>query len=94
MKILALEKELKSGTEYNRKLLKIEAMKVLELYEEGFIREIYFDKNNHSAVIIIECRDEEEARAVLDSLPLVKEGLITFKIISLIPYNGFSRLSE
>lgn len=36
--------------------------------------------------------DLEEAHQVLDSLPLVKAGLITFDIIRLTPYTGFARL--
>jgi hypothetical protein len=43
-------------------------------------------------VLILECADIEEAREVLNTLPLVKEGLITFDVIPLVPYPGFSRL--
>ncbi len=94
MKFLALEKELKAEAEYYPGILKQEAKRVLELYEVGVIREIYFDGNNYTAVIILECKDAEESNRILNSLPLVKEKLITFEIIPLIPYNGFSRLSQ
>lgn len=72
--------------------LKSEALRVWELYKLGIFREIYFDKNKHKAVIIMECKDIEEAEDNLKTLPLVKEGFITFEVIALEPYSGFSRL--
>ena len=93
MKILAIEKE-NEGVQ-NRQFepyLKDEAKKVWELVQSGFIREIYFTKNDNCAVIILECSDENEANNILSSLPLVREKLISFDIKPLIPYNGFARL--
>jgi hypothetical protein len=46
------------------------------------------------AVLVLECTDVEEANEVLNTLPLVKEGLITFDFIPLAPYPGFARLFE
>jgi hypothetical protein len=37
-------------------------------------------------------KDVEEAKKILETLPLVKENLIEFEIIPLIPYPGFARL--
>jgi len=72
----------------NKKLCRV----VWELYQTGAIRELYFDQANHNAVLILECRDIQEANKILQTLPLVKEGLITFEVIALEPYSGFSRL--
>lgn len=69
-----------------------EAAKVWELYQADVIRELYFRGDVHCAVLILECSDVEEASRVLRTLPLVREGLIAFDIIPLIPYTGFSRL--
>jgi hypothetical protein len=44
--------------------------------------------------LILECADVEEANQLLDSLPLVQEGLIEFEVIPLVPYPGFERLFE
>ncbi len=44
------------------------------------------------AVLVLECVDVDEARHALDTLPLVREGLITFDFIPLGPYPGFARL--
>jgi hypothetical protein len=93
MKILALEKEIVGVTgEQFKSHLKDEARKVWELYQSGFIREIYFTKNSHNAVLILECSDEKEAWNILNTLPLVKEKLIGFDIFPLEPYDGFARL--
>ncbi len=57
------------------------------------LREIYFN-DKHCAVIILECKDKEEAKSLLDELPLVKNKVIKFKLTELKPYTGFSRLLE
>jgi muconolactone delta-isomerase len=93
MKVLALEQEIKGFTDSDMSPhLKAEAMRAWDLYQDGIIREMYFDKDHHTAVIILECESADAARAILSTLPLVKAGLITFNIIPLVPYPGFSRL--
>jgi hypothetical protein len=57
----------------------------------GTLREIYFSENQE-AVLILECADKIVARQILDTLPLVKRGIIDFEIIELHPYTGFTRL--
>jgi muconolactone delta-isomerase len=96
MKILALEKEI-PGIDDNRftpEILRMEAARAWQLHQEGVIRELYFRPDRQEAVLILECKDLEEARSVLAVLPLVKEGLITFDIIPLTAYPGFARLFE
>lgn len=93
MVILAIEREVPDVTaEELRPHLKEEAVRVWELYQAGVFRELYFRQDQPSAVLVLECADIEEARQVLNTLPLVKEQLIAFDIIPLIPYPGFSRL--
>ena len=92
MKILAIEKQVPGVTGQCSPHLTAEAARVWELYQAGVIRELYFNKCQLTAVLILECADVNKARNVLSTLPLVKEGLITFDIIPLIPYPGFSRL--
>jgi hypothetical protein len=93
MKILALEKEAEGVIpEQFAPHFKNEALKVWELLKKEIVREIYFTKEGHNAVIILECEDETEAEGLLNDLPLVKEGLISFTIIPLVPYDGFERL--
>ncbi len=93
MKILAIEHETPGATADDfRPHLKAEAARAWELYQAGVFREMYFRADEASAVLILEGTDVEAARAALDTLPLVQAGLITFDIIPLIAYPGFSRL--
>jgi len=93
MKIIAFEKEIEgANSEHFKFHLKNEAFYVWNLYKEGIIREIYFTARDHTAVIMLECKDESEAENILNELPLVKEGLISFSIFPLLPYDGFERL--
>jgi hypothetical protein len=63
---------------------------VLKLLSEGIVREIYFKAKEDDAVIILEC--DSEAEAALARLPLVKNKMISFELIPLIPYPGFARI--
>lgn len=91
MKLLAVETELKLiGDEVKTDLLKEEAVIVLDLHNNGFIKEIYFN-DEHCAVIILECESMESAKDALSKLPLVRKGYISFKIMELNPYTGFER---
>jgi hypothetical protein len=93
MKILALEKEAAQTQPSDfQPHLSEEAAKVYELFQAGLIREFYFHQADHTAVLMLECANIDEARGVLGSLPLVEAGLITFDVIPLVPYPGFGRL--
>lgn len=93
MKLLALEVE-EPGTspEAFRPHLREEAKAVWELYLSGIVREAYFRTDRHTAVLVLECPDQEHAREVLASLPLVRHKLIHFEVVPLTPYSGFERL--
>ncbi len=93
MKILAIEKEV-SGTKEDdyKPFLKHEALEAWKLYQEGIIRELYFTQSDDSAVLVLECKDADEANKYLNMLPLVNKGLIKFEVLPLIPYSGFARL--
>jgi len=93
MKLLALEKELPGATaDAFQPLLRAEARRVWELQQSGELRETYFHADRHTAILVLECGDSDEARQLLSSLPLVAAGLITFEIIPLAPYDGVARL--
>ncbi len=95
MKILALEHENPNLTAADfQPHLKAETRRVWELYKNSHIREIYFRADQSSAVLLLECSDVEEADRILSTLPLVKENLIYFELIPLVPYPGFERLFE
>lgn len=93
MKILAVEHEAPGSTpDQFQPHLQAEARRAWELYQQGIIRELYFDRDQHSAVLILECDELSQAHAALNTLPLVQAGLISFELRPLIPYPGFARL--
>ncbi len=95
MKILAIERELPGATgEQFMPHLKAEARRVWELYQSGVIRELYFRADETIAVLMLECESAAAAQTVLDTLPLVQAGLITFELMPLRAYPGFARLFE
>ena len=92
MKILAIEKELPNVKDSDyQPFLEAEARKAWELQQEGLIRELYFT-DEHCAVLILEARDKDHAREIVDQLPLVQQKLIDFDLIALTAYPGFARL--
>lgn len=93
MKILALEEERPNVTYAQfEPHLAAESRRAWDLVQAGIIREIYFRADYTSAVLMLECASVDEARQVLDTLPLVQAGLITFNLIPLKAYPGFARL--
>lgn len=92
MKWLAIEKECGSA-DWSKAggLLEAEAHKVYQYYLAGYFRELYFNEE-HNAVIILECESREQVDGLLNTLPLVKNGLIKFEIMQLKPYTGFDRI--
>jgi hypothetical protein len=92
MKILAIEKELKTvdwGKE--SQTLVDEARTAYDMLLSGSLREIYFNEHKH-AVLVLECDDQLSAKQLLSKLPLVRKKIIDFEIMELRPYTGFSRL--
>ena len=92
MKYIAIEIDIEDVDWNNSEaILKEEAKTALKLFEQGLIREMYFDEEN-CAVLILESQSKAEAEKTLLKLPLVKAGMIKFEIRELKPYTGFSRV--
>jgi muconolactone delta-isomerase len=94
MKILALEKEIPgiADDQFTPDILRKETERAWELYQSGIIRELYFRADREEAVLMLECKNSNEAQSVLATLPLVQAGLIGFDVIPLSAYPGFARL--
>lgn len=73
-------------------LLKQEAKALWNLQKNGTIRNIWFTKNSREAILIIEAGDSKMAKEIINTFPLVKEGLITYDVIELVAYDGYERL--
>ncbi len=93
MRILAIEREVSNvrDEEYTT-YLRAEAARAWELYQAGTIRELYFRTDWPGAVLVLECANAAEANGVLETLPLVQRGLISFDVLPLVAYPGFARL--
>ncbi len=73
-------------------LLKQEAKVLWNLQKNGIIRNIWFTRNTSEAILIIEADDTIRTKEIIDTFPLVKEGLITYDIVELVAYDGYERL--
>jgi len=73
--------------------LRREAAHVLRLHTRGLVRQIWFTEDR-DAILILEAPDLEAARAIAEGLPLVREGLLRYRITSLLPYTGWERLID
>jgi len=62
------------------------------LQKKGVIRSIWFTKNIREAILIIEAEDSIRTKEIVDTFPLVEEGLITYDIVELVAYDGYERL--
>lgn len=59
---------------------------VWELYKSGLIREMYFRADSKGAVLVLEAPELPKAEAVMQDLPMVKEGLLIVQLIQLNPF--------
>lgn len=93
MKFLALELESPEAKPADfQPHLRDEARHVWDLQQRDIVREAYFRPDRHTAVLVLECEDLAQAVELTASFPLVRQGLIRFDLIPLVPYSGLSRL--
>jgi len=59
------------------------------LYAQGSLRQIWHRADVGGACILLEADSETHARELLNTLPLVKAGMLETTIIPLKPYAGF-----
>lgn len=93
MKIIAISSRREGVTpEKAQEFQKQEARRVWELYTENTVREIYFRKDRPGGVLVLECDSIDQAREILGTLPMVKNGLTEFEFIPVGPYDRWSVL--
>ena len=69
-----------------------EVKHTLEAYLDGKIRNFWMQVNSPGVVFMLESTDEEEARRVMEELPLVVAGLTEFDLIPLQPLTPLGTL--
>ncbi len=93
MKILALGKPLPGVTQEKMyALVKDEAGAAWKLYGDGLFREVYMRPDGGGVVVIMESPSADEAKKVLDTLPMVKGNITSWEVIPLGPFMPFSAL--
>jgi len=70
--------------------IEAERERVRELYRDGVVRSIWSRKDVAGAVMLLECADEDSARAAVGSLPLAQREMLEVQILPLGPYPAFS----
>ncbi|MCG1042702.1 hypothetical protein KQH60_09170 [Mycetohabitans sp. B8] len=70
-------------------LLEDEAQRARTLYIEGSVRQIWYRGDKRGACSILEADSEPAARAMIESLPLVKAVMLELEHwVPLLPYRG------
>ena len=67
------------------KVLDTEVRETVKLYLDGKIAEWYARGDGKGVVFLMDCTTVDEAKAILDTLPLVKENLASFEYMPLGP---------
>ena len=65
--------------------LKLEVPPTLRLYLDGHLDQFWQLENNTGVVFIMNVSSKDEARALLDELPLTKAGLMSFEYYPMVP---------
>lgn len=75
---------------FTAELLAGEGQRVKELYAAGVVRQIWKRADIGGAAILWEAASEDEARKAVESLPLLKAGMLEIvAFVPLEPYAGF-----
>lgn len=69
-----------------------EASAVWQLVAQGVVREIHYSPDGPAVIGLLEADSLEAAQAVMDALPMAREGLIGFDFFRLLPYDQFGLL--
>jgi hypothetical protein len=87
LKILAIGRHASStvDTDVRDKLLPAEAREGVKLYLAGKVDQWYYRKDNGAVIFILNVATTEEARSLLESMPLGKAHILTFDYIPLSP---------
>ena len=69
-----------------------EVRDTVKLYLDGKIQQWYSRGDGKGVVFFLDCKSVEEAKAVLDALPLIKGNLASFEYVTLGPLTPLSLL--
>ena len=86
MQVLAIDKTMEGVTDKMLlPILPMELAATVNIYLKEKIRTFYFRKDRPGVVFILESESLDEAKAILNTLPMVKENLLGFDLIPIGP---------
>lgn len=74
------------------KLIRDEARAVWKLYESGLVRELFYLDQLAGAALSCEADSLEDVKKGVETLPMIRDGLLVPEYIPLHPYTGFGKL--
>jgi muconolactone delta-isomerase len=70
-----------------------EETRVWSMYREGRLRQIWFRSDDKlGAVALLEVESLEEARTLVEDLPMMRAGMLVPEFVSLAPFLGLEQL--
>ncbi len=95
MIILALGHSLRSDPiQEANPFVEAEAKILWELRAAGILREVFYFRDWHSVVLILNCEDLDEARQWILTLPTAKSRLYNYQVTELVPFQPLRDLFE
>ena len=87
MKILAIDKVLPDATpdKVKENFMK-EVNHTIKMYLADVVREMYFRQDRSGTILMLEAPSMEDARTLIDRMPMVQAGLIDFDLIPIGPF--------
>lgn len=87
MKIIAIDKVQPDATpEKVKENFMKEVNHTVKMYLADVVREMYFRQDRSGTVLVLEAPSVEDARSLIDKMPMVQAGLIDFDLIPLGPF--------
>lgn len=95
MKVFAIGAIVKPVSDEKRdEILKREVPHTLQLYLDGPIEQFWFRQDKPGPIFLMEVDSIDEARAVIDRMPIVTEGIAAYDFIPVGPLAPLGRLIQ
>lgn len=95
MKVLAIGAIVKPLSEEQREeILKREVPHTLQLYLDGPIEQFWFRQDRPGPIFLMEVDSIDEAKAIIDAMPIMVEGVAAYEFIPVGPLAPLGRLIQ
>lgn len=87
MKILAIDKVMPDATpDKVKETFMDEVNYTVKMYLADVVREMYFRQDRSGTILMLEAPSLEEARGLINNMPMVQAGLIDYELIPVGPF--------